>query len=80
MKFRFIGDPTEPEKLRATSIVVFGYKFTDGEPVEVTDPFVIRKLSNHNEFEMVGDEAEPEVTAPKRGRPPKAKEPEGKQE
>lgn len=52
MKFKYISNtPDAPKKT-----VIFGYKFElDGEPVEVTDEFVIKKLlgAAHAGFIMV---------------------------
>lgn len=52
MQFRFIGDPRHngdgPDPMR-----VFGYVFPKGEPVEVSDPHAIRKLSANNHFEAL---------------------------
>lgn len=41
-----------------TSITLFGVTFEGREPVDVTDPDGIRRLSNHPEFEAVGSAPE----------------------
>lgn len=47
MKFRYIGDN---EEMKA-----FGHDFSNGATPDVTDEFVIRKLSGNNHFEAVKD-------------------------
>lgn len=44
---------------------VYGYDFTDGKEVEITDPFVCGKLSNNSHFDVIAVDnrvVEPTVT------------------
>ena len=72
MLFRFIGQYTHGR----TSIDAGGVLFEGHEPAEITDAELIRRLTNHVEFEAVeaiepeGDETPP-VVLKKRGRPKK---------
>lgn len=62
--FAYLGDHAEIE--------AFGLRFPVNEPVEVTDPVVIKKLRGNNHFAECFDGVQ--VVEPKRrGRPPKAK-------
>lgn len=47
MKFTFNGEEAVTH--------IYGLTFPKGEAVEVTDPFVMRKLSNHPQFVGEGD-------------------------
>ena len=71
MLFRFIGQYTHGR----TSIDAGGVLFEGREPTEVTDLELIRRLTNHVEFEAVeaGEPTEeaPPVVLKKRGRPKK---------
>ena len=49
MRFRFIGTFTGGR----TTIDACGVTFTGSEPVDVTEPEAIRRLSNNPEFETV---------------------------
>lgn len=64
-QFAYRGDHEET--------AVFGLSFPFGEPVEVTDERVIRKLANNRDFSQVVEGVEVMHEQPKRrGRPPKA--------
>lgn len=71
MLFRFIGQYTHGR----TSIDAGGVLFEGHEPAEVTDAELIRRLTNHVEFEAVEAdepaEKPPPVVLKKRGRPKK---------
>lgn len=71
MRFRFVGQYTNGH----TAIDAGGVTFEGHEPSEVTDPDLIRRLTNHQEFEAVAAEAAieaaPVTTPKKRGRPKK---------
>ena len=60
MLFQYVGDKAAPEKT-----VIYGKEFTlHGDPVDVTDQFVIKKLKGNCSFIEVSSVAEikPKVT------------------
>jgi hypothetical protein len=52
MKFRYVGNPRDLLDLHP-QITAFGLIFPLDEPVEVTEPRVIRKLKHNTHFEAV---------------------------
>lgn len=57
MHLRFIGTYTGGR----TSITLCGVTFEGREPVEVTEPEALRRLSSHREFEQVTKAVTPET-------------------
>ena len=74
-RFVYIGGTEFDDSEMPAAVTMFGVKFIEGVPNEVTDPHAIRKLKAHKYFQEVDDsEGAVEVLeAPraKRGRPAK---------
>jgi hypothetical protein len=67
MLFRFIGTYTN----KRDSITMCGVTFEGHEFSEVVDEAAIARLSNNIEFEADGDDGEPAIVKPRRGRKPR---------
>ena len=76
MRFIYLGGTEFDEAEMPAAVTMFGVKFVEGVPAEVTNDHAIKKLKANKFFREVDDREGAvevlEAAKPKRGRPPKA--------